>query len=227
MSGAGAVETQARRTLPLQVVIDVICPWCYIGKRSLDLARERLAAQGLDVEVEWLPYLLNPSMPVEGMDRKAFRSARFGWDVALEMDARAADAGCHVGAHIDYTHQHRTPNTIAAHALIRLARIEGGAALQERLVDALFVDYFAKGGDIGDADVLERIATEVGMGQGALQRSIPHRGDIPSLASAIRDLGLSGVPSYLANGRLLFSGSQDVEGYVRRLLRVADDLVAA
>ncbi|MUV15243.1 DsbA family oxidoreductase [Noviluteimonas gilva] len=221
------MEFQPRRTLQLQVVIDVICPWCYIGKRSLDLARERLAAQGLDVEVEWLPYLLNPSMPLEGMDRKAFRSARFGWDVALEMDARAADAGRRIGAHFDYSLQHRTPNTVAAHALIRSAHIEGGSALQERLVDALFVDYFANGGDIGEDAVLERIATQVGMGRGAVQRSIPYRADIPRRAVAIRDLGLNGVPSYLANGRLLFSGSQDVEGYVRRLLRVADDLVAA
>ena len=166
-------------------------------------------------------------MPVEGMDRKAFRSARFGWDVALEMDARAVEAGCRVGAHIDYTQQHRTSNTVAAHALVRLARIEGGAALQERLVDALFVDYFAKGEDIGDDDVLERIANETGMGQGAVQRSIPHRADIAGLAAAVRDLGLNGVPSYLANGRLLFSGSQDVEGYVRRLLRAADFLAVS
>jgi predicted DsbA family dithiol-disulfide isomerase len=212
------LNTQHNRTLHLQVVADLICPWCFIGKRSLDQALKVLAGQGVDVELEWLPYQLNPAMPSEGMDRKQFRSVRFGsWENALAMDARAVEAGRRRGAEINYQVQMRTPNTVAAHALARLARAEGGAVLQERVVDALFAGYFAHGLDIGDPAVLERIADEAGMTPGAVQRSLQGYAKVRELDDAIRAMGLSGVPSYLVDGKLLFSGSQDVEGYVERL----------
>lgn len=202
-------------SLTLQVASDAICPWCYIGKRSLDLALERLAAQGIRIDVEWVPYQLNPTMPAEGMDRRAFRSVRFGsWANAQAMDARAVAAGRAVGAVFDYDAQTRTPSTLAAHALSRLAYAEGGSALQHGLVDALFVAYFAQGEDIGDGAVLERIATTAGMAPGAVERSIPLRGEVPALEKRVRDAGITAVPSYLVDGRLLFAGSQDVEGYV-------------
>jgi predicted DsbA family dithiol-disulfide isomerase len=216
------VNTQANRTLHLQVVADLICPWCFIAKRSLDQALETLARKGVGVEVEWLPYLLNPTMPTQGMDRKEFRSVRFGsWENALAMDARAVEAGRSRGAEINYQLQTRTPNTVAAHALARLARAEGGAVLQERMVDALFAGYFARGQDIGDHAVLERIAGAAGMRPGAVQRSLQDHAEIRKLADAIRAMGINGVPSYLMDGKLLFSGSQDVEGYVERLASVA------
>jgi predicted DsbA family dithiol-disulfide isomerase len=219
------LSTQHERALHLQVVSDMICPWCFNGKRSLDQALEVLARQGVDVEVEWLPYQLNPGMLVEGMDRKEFRTMRFGWENALAMDARAAEAGHRTGAEFNYRLQSRTPNTVAAHALARLAYAEGGAALQGRVVDALFAAYFTNGKDIGDQAVLERIADEVGMESGAVKRSLSGHAEVRKLDTEIRSMGLSGVPSYLMNGKLLFSGSQDVEGYIRRLTSAANSKV--
>lgn len=216
------MNTQHNRTLQLQVVADLICPWCFIGKRSLDQALKILEEQGVVVEVDWLPYQLNPAMPTQGMDRKEFRTVRFGsWENALAMDARAVEAGRHRGAEINYQLQTRTPNTVAAHALVRLARAEGGAVLQERAVDALFAGYFSHGQDIGDPAVLERIAANAGMRPGAVQRSVPGEVEVRKRDGAIRAMGLSGVPSYLVDGKLLFSGSQDVEGYVQRLARTS------
>jgi predicted DsbA family dithiol-disulfide isomerase len=212
------VNTQHNRTLRLQVVADLICPWCFIGKRSLDQALKILAERGIEVDVDWLPYQLNPAMPTEGMDRKEFRSVRFGsWENALTMDARAVEAGRHRGAEINYQLQTRTPNTVAAHALVRLARAEGGAVLQERVVDALFAGYFSYGQDIGDHGVLEQIASKAGMRPGAAQRLLQGQVEVRERDDGIRAMGLSGVPSYLVDGKLLFSGSQDVEGYVERL----------
>jgi predicted DsbA family dithiol-disulfide isomerase len=212
------VDTKHNRTLRLQVVADLICPWCFIGKRSLDQALRILAEQGLDVDVDWLPYQLNPAMPTEGMDRKEFRSTRFGsWENALAMDARAVEAGRHRGAEFNYQLQNRTPNTVAAHALVRLARSEGGADLQERLVDALFAAYFTHGQDIGDHAVLAQIADEAGMQSGAVMRSLQGHAEIREIDDAVHAMGLSGVPSYLVGGKLFFSGSQDVDGYVVRL----------
>lgn len=216
-----------RRTLHLQVVIDLICPWCFIGKRSLDQALARLAGQGLHVEINWLPYLLNPHLPDEGMDRKQFRTMRFGWDAALAMDARAVEAGKRFGVNFDYARQTRTSSTVSAHALVRLAREEGGAVMQERLVDALFVAYFEQGQDIGDHALLERIAQAVGLREGAVQRSLPGRETVRERATAVLATGLNGVPSYLVDGQLLWSGSQDVDGYVQRLLRAAELLAAS
>lgn len=216
------MKTEHNRTLHLQVVADLICPWCFIGKRSLDRAVEILAGQGLDVDVDWLPYQLNPTMPTEGMDRKEFRSVRFGsWDNALAMDARAVEAGRRRGAEIHYELQTRTPNTVAGHALARLARAEGGAVLQERIVDALFAAYFTRGQDIGDHAVLKLIASAAGVVPDAVQRSLQGHAEIRKLDDAIRAMGVNGVPSYLMDGKLLFSGSQDVAGYVERLASAA------
>ena len=182
------LSTQHERTLHLQVISDMICPWCFNGKRSLDQALEVLAGQGVDVEVEWLPYQLNPTMPAEGMDRKEFRTMRFGWE----------------------------------NALARLAYAEGGAALQGRVVDALFTAYFTDGKDISDEAVLERIADEAGMQPGAVQRSLPSYAEVRKVDTSIKSMGLSGVPSYLVDGKLLFSGSQDVQGYVKQLTSAAN-----
>jgi predicted DsbA family dithiol-disulfide isomerase len=209
------------RKLRLQVVADLICPWCYIGKRSLDQALEILAKQGVQVDVDWVPYLLNPALPSEGMDRKAFRTKRFGWDNALAMDARAVEAGRRVGAMFRYELQGRTSNTVAAHALVRLARAEEGAKVQERVVDALFTGYFAEGKDIGDAAVLEGIATAAGLSPGALERSIEGHNEVRALDAGIKAAGVESVPAYLLDGRFFFSGSQDVAAYVERLSSIA------
>jgi predicted DsbA family dithiol-disulfide isomerase len=106
---------------------------------------------------------------------------------------------------------------VAAHRLARLALIEGGPELQSRLIDDLFVSYFSNGEDISDRAVLEHLASAAGMARDAVQRSMLLHNEVRTLEQRSRALGLSGVPSYLAGGELLFSGSQEVAGYVRRL----------
>jgi predicted DsbA family dithiol-disulfide isomerase len=205
-------------TLRLQVVSDIICPWCFIGKRALDQALDILAKRGAAIEIEWLPYQLNPALAAQGMDRKAFRSARFGgWENALAMDARAIEAGGKVGAEFRYDRQTRTPNTLAAHALARLALVEGGPVLQAQVMEALFAGYFTHGEDVGDPAVLARIAGGCGMGADAAGRSVALRDEARLLDEAARAAGLNGVPSYLIDGKLLFSGSRSVDGYVQVL----------
>lgn len=209
------------KTLTIAIHFDLICPWCFIGKRGLDQAIEILSGQGVEVDVEWLPYQLNPTMPVEGMDRKAFRTMRFGWENSLAMDARAVEAGRKVGADFRYDLQSRTPNTLAAHALVRLARVEGGAVMQQRVAGALFAAYFSLGQDIGDERVLDRIANEAGLASGAVDRSVAARDEVGRLDERIRSMGINGVPSFIVDGRLLFNGSQTVATYVDGLARVA------
>jgi predicted DsbA family dithiol-disulfide isomerase len=209
---------QRASELHLQVVSDIICPWCFIGKRSLDRALPILVEQGTAVTIEWLPFQLNPGLGAEGMDRRAFRTGRFGsWANALAMDARAVEAGREVGADFHYERQGRTSNTLAGHGLARLALHEGGPALQAVVVEALFVAYFTLGEDVGDVAALERIAQAAGMAPDATRRAGLLGDEVRGLEDAVRAKGLSGVPSYLVDGQLLFSGSQDVDGYVQRL----------
>jgi predicted DsbA family dithiol-disulfide isomerase len=214
--------TAPNQTLHLQVVSDIVCPWCFIGKRALDKALEILSTRGVDIEVEWLPYQLNPTLPPEGMDRKAFRSVRFGsWANAQAMDARAVEAGKKVGADFQYDLQTRTSNTLAGHALARLARIEGGAALQAQVMEALFSEYFTRGQDVGDPAVLAGVAQAAGMAPDAVTRAQALKDEVLVLEAKAKAAGLNGVPSYLVDGELLFSGSQSVEGYVQALTSAA------
>jgi predicted DsbA family dithiol-disulfide isomerase len=127
------------------------------------------------------------------------------------------EAGRKVGADFHYERQIRTSNTLAAHSLARLALADGGAALQGLVIDALFVAYFTNGEDVGDHVVLNRVAERTGMADDAVRRSIPLRDQIRHLDETARSSGLNAVPSYLVDGRLLFSGLQDVDGYVQRL----------
>jgi predicted DsbA family dithiol-disulfide isomerase len=212
------MQVQDTTVLKLQVVADVICPWCFIGKRSLDKAIAILAGQGIEVELEWLPFELNPNLPPEGLDRRTFRSVRFGsWENAQAMDARAVSAGRPLGAIFNYDKQTRTSHTLASHALMRLAWQEGGSSMQTQLVDALFNAYFTDGKDLSDLSVLEAIAVDAGMAPGAVQRSTPLRDAVRDVEEVVRGSGLTSVPSYMIGGKPFFTGSQDPQGYVRLL----------
>ncbi|MCW8277257.1 DsbA family oxidoreductase [Pseudomonas sp. PCH199] len=144
----------------IQVTYDFICPWCWIGEENLERA---LAASGFttDRQVTFLPYQLNPDMPAQGMDRKAYRSGKFGsWARSQAMDAQVTHAGKAVGLEFDYERVEKTPNTLAGHRLVWREQQAGRDACV--LVKAIFKAYFGEGRDIGDLNVLADIAAETG-----------------------------------------------------------------
>src|SRR4051812_4651521 len=144
----------------IEVVSDVICPWCYIGKRRLQKAIALFADEsGADAEIEirWLPFQLNPNMPAEGIPRAEYRRAKFGsLERSRELDARVASEGMSEGIGFAFDSVDRTPNTVAAHALVGLAQRQGRA---DAVIDALFRAYFQEGRDIGARAVLDDIAS--------------------------------------------------------------------
>ncbi|MBK5549130.1 DsbA family oxidoreductase [Pseudomonas sp. TH03] len=149
------------RLADIQVTYDFICPWCWIGGEHLDRA---LAAtdQSASRHITYMPYQLNPDMPAQGMDRKVYRSGKFGsWARSQAMDAQVTQAGRAVGLVFDYDRAERTPNTLAAHRLIWRQQQSGLAA--SGLVRAIFKAYFGQGRDIGDLQVLADIAGENGL----------------------------------------------------------------
>jgi len=195
--------------LELQVVSDAICPWCYVAKRHLDVALAHLAAEGLRLTVRWVPFELNPDMPAAGLDRKTYRSQKFGsWERSQALDAQVAAAGRAAGIAFHHERMQHTPNTFAAHRLVWLA---GEERVQDAAVEGLFRAYFTEGRDVGDIEVLIDVADAAGIdrarataffagteGQDAVRREI-ERG---------RRSGLQGVPTFILDGEPLFSGAQ-------------------
>src|SRR5262245_56004696 len=138
--------------LLIEIASDVICPWCYIGKRRLEKALELLGDEG-DVKIEWLPFQLNPGMPAEGVPRAEYCRAKSGSiERGEQLDARVAQEGAGEGIAFAFDRMQRTPNTIAAHQLIELAQRQGKG---DAVVTDLFRAYFEEAHDIGNADVLK------------------------------------------------------------------------
>lgn len=146
--------------LTIEVTSDLICPWCRIAEARLDGVLKALP-EDVEVNVNWLPFELNPDMPVQGMDRMTYRSAKFGsWAYSQQLDAHTEEAAAEDGVVFNYAAIKRVPNTLAAHRLIWLA---GQSKRQTTVIESLFRAYFQQGKDIGDREVLTDIAAEAGM----------------------------------------------------------------
>jgi predicted DsbA family dithiol-disulfide isomerase len=192
----------------IDVISDAICPWCWIGQAHLRTALAELEADGLRFALRWRPFQLNPDMPEEGVERDAYRARKFGSLArSRELDAEVAEAGRVAGLTFRHDLMRRTPNTVAAHRVIRAAEAAG---VQDAVVEALFRAYFAEGRDIGDHAVLAEVAGAAGMDAGAVAAMLAGgEGQDAVLAedAAARRGGISGVPSFLMDRHLLFSGA--------------------
>jgi predicted DsbA family dithiol-disulfide isomerase len=151
--------------LSVDVISDVICPWCFIGKRRLEKA---IAAYDASLKVRWLPFQLNPQMSRGGVTRREYRTKKFGsWERSQALDAQVAAAGEAEGIHFAFERIESTPNTLDAHRIIWLANIEG---VQDAVVEALFRAYFTDGRDISDQHTLLDVVVEAGLDRGRAER---------------------------------------------------------
>jgi len=207
--------------LDLVVVIDVICPWCYVGKRRMEKALTMLDAPA-DIRVQWFPFELNPDMPKEGMERRLYRIGKFGsWEHSQRLDAQLTQMGAQAGIGFRYDLMLRTPNTFDAHRLIWKARQTSGG--QEPVVETLFRAYFCQGRDVGDPEVLAGIAGEAGMNRADIAQFLDGeegRAETLQNENAARNAGISGVPAFIINGRQLLMGAQPPE-VIAQALRAA------
>jgi predicted DsbA family dithiol-disulfide isomerase len=143
--------------MKIEIYSDLICPWCYIGKRRMQAALKLLDKE-FTPKIVWRPFQLNPDMPIEGMNRKAYRTKKFGsWERSLVMDAEVAVTGKGLGIEFNYHKVLMTPNTLAGHRLLWWAEQQNH---QDHLAEALFRAYFTNGRDVGRHDVLAEIAAE-------------------------------------------------------------------
>jgi predicted DsbA family dithiol-disulfide isomerase len=211
--GKGSLVTEA---LTIDVVSDVVCPWCYIGKRRLEaaLARLRAAEPDLPIAVRWHPFELNPDLPPAGADRRAYLEAKFGGpDRAREIYARVSAAGATVGIPFAFDAIVRQPNTREAHRLVAWAqsRREGDA---DALVERLFQAYFVDGRYVGDREELVRIAADAGFDPDdarAFLASDALRDAVAASERRARAMGVSGVPFFIFDGKVAVSGAHEPE----------------
>jgi predicted DsbA family dithiol-disulfide isomerase len=197
----------AKATIAIEVISDAICPWCWIAKRRLDRAIAVIAPDVI-ASVTWRPFELNPKMPKTGVDRRNYRSAKFGsWQRSQELDAQVAAAGRSDGLVFNHDKMERTPNTIDAHRLIRLAGQQGK---QEDVVEGLFAAYFNEGRDIGDPIVLADVGASAGLDSAWILAMLVSDEGLAEVRSELQravSLRVSGVPTVLVDGIPVFSGA--------------------
>lgn len=203
--------------ITIDVISDVICPWCWIGKRRL---KKAIASLAQPVKVRWLPFQLSPTMPRDGISRREYRTRKFGsWERSLELDAQVAAAGMTEGIHFAFDKIERTPNTLDAHRFIWLAEKQG---VQDAVVEALFRAYFSDGRDTSKRQTLIDVVTEAGLDRERAEAVL----DSSDGQEAVREsdeLGrrfrVDGVPFFIVNGKLTLSGAQPPDAFLRRSRR--------
>lgn len=202
------------QTIKLDIMSDPICPWCYIGKRHLDSALAEVPDHPF--VIEWHPFQLNPDMPAEGMDRRAYLEGKFGGkEGAVRAYAPVVEHAEAAGLKIDFEGMKRTPNTLDAHRLIHWAGIEG---CQTAAVSALFEAYFVEARDIGDREVLADIADAIGMDAavvGKLLHSDADVDDIRKRDAHSRKMGVSSVPTFIVASKHAVPGAQPPELWLK------------
>lgn len=207
------------KVMRIQIIFDPGCPWCYIGKRQLERAlamRPEIRAQ-----LEWWPFLLNPDLPAEGIDRTTYLIRKFGSEARVgRIHLAIADVGQSVEIDFAFDRIRRTPNTVNAHRLVRLARVHQRA---ERMVEALFYNHFVRGRDIGDLNVLIRIGSDIGLDGRLLRLYLRSEADLASIYSEnarAHRLGINGVPAFVFNGSFVTCGAQE-PAVLARIIDVA------
>jgi predicted DsbA family dithiol-disulfide isomerase len=196
----------------IDVISDVVCPWCYIGQRRLAAALARLPADDAarPTSIRWHPFQLNPDLPPEGVDRRAYLEAKFGGaERAAQIYERVRAAGRGAGLELDFDRIEKQPNTLDAHRLIAWAQTHAERDA-EPLVEALFRAYFVEGRFIGDRAELARIAGEAGFDGAAARTMLDSDSGAAEIAAAdrrARELGITGVPFFVFDGRVGVSGA--------------------
>ena len=197
----------------IEIVSDVICPWCFIGKRRLE--RALALRPDLTARLSWRSFQLNPEMPVEGISRELYVSAKFGSARAAErLHAAVAAAGRGVGIDFAFDQIRRVPNTLRAHRLIWLAGEQGCA---DRVVEALFAAYFLRGLDIGDIEVLAATAAGTGLNQQEVRRYLTGAAGAAAVRAEeqrARRLGVHAVPFFILDRGYAISGAQEPEMFL-------------
>ena len=199
----------------IDIYSDIVCPWCYVGKRRLERA---LTSVGSDIHVIWRPFQLNPTMPSDGMDRATYLKAKFGSLEAFgRMEEQLLAAGTDEQIPFAFEKIQLTPNTFAAHRLVWHAAQQGK---QDGVVENLFRAYFLEGNNIGDLKILTHVAAETGLDRTETESFLSSdkgAAEVKGEEAVGRRLGIRGVPYFVLNGSISISGAQPHDIFVSAL----------
>jgi predicted DsbA family dithiol-disulfide isomerase len=205
----------------VDIYSDTVCPWCFLGKRRLELATA--ARPQYEVHITWRPFELNPEVPVDGIDLPTFNAAKaVDLERAAETNAELLRLGEASGIDFRFDLIQRVPNTRRSHLLIALAARSG---LQGPVKDRILRAYFEEGCDIGDPEELVRLGVEAGLTEGAVRNALILRIGQDGVVAAERHaqvLGITGVPTFIFDGTYTISGAQEVQIFARVFDQVAD-----
>ena len=214
--------------IAIDIVSDVMCPWCFIGKRNLEAAISTL--DGIDVSLHWRPYQLDPTLPKEGKDREAYLADKFGGiERANELYQNVVNAGAAAGIPFDFDAIRVSPNTLDAHRLIHWAGGQG-EEVQDRVVERLFSMYFLEGRNIGNDDTLIEAAADAGMDREIVSGLLSGDADREAVRSSIaqaQSMGVRGVPFFILDQRYAISGAQPPAAMAEAIRTVAGHKTAA
>jgi predicted DsbA family dithiol-disulfide isomerase len=210
-------------TLDIDIVSDVVCPWCYLGQRRLQLALEEVAPD-IDARVTWKPFQLDPTTPPEGVDAKAELARKLGGEERVRQAHEMLEK---LGAEIElpFAFEKRSilPNTLDAHRLLHWAG-QAGAGVQDKVAHALFAANFVEGKNVGDHAVLAGLARANGMDGDDVARRLGTEEDRETIRQDIANaqrMGVSGVPFFIVDGKYAISGAQGVDVFVKALKQIA------
>lgn len=210
----------ALEPLQIDVISDVVCPWCFVGKRRLEKA---VAASDVPLQIRWRPFQLDPTIPPEGKSRRAYLEGKFGTEERIQqLYDNLSAAGVPEGIDFQFKRIEVSPNTLDAHRLIRWAGASDG---QDRIVEALFRAYFLEGRNIGDHAVLADVAAEAGMDRdetAARLASDEDREAVRTEIAAAQQMGVTGVPTFILIGRYALVGAQPAEELAQAFKAVAE-----
>ena len=200
-------------TMQIDIISDVVCPWCFIGKRRLEKAL--VMRPEIEAEITWRPFQLNPDMPAEGMARADYIATKFGDSGhSRRIHQTIAEAGATVGIDFAFDKVKRSPNTRNAHRLIRYASKQG---VGTDVVTRLFEGYFLQGRDVGDLAALAKIAAEAGLDEREARAFLAgdaERDEIVSEDRNARRLGVNAVPCFIFAAQYAISGAQEPEFFL-------------
>jgi predicted DsbA family dithiol-disulfide isomerase len=207
-------------TLAIDVYSDVICPWCYVGKKNLERAIESLPKK-VALKIKYHPFELNPDTPEQGHDRKKYLAQRYGARIE-QAHRHLSQLGIEAGIDFQFDRAEKIPNTLKAHRLLILADKEG---LQEKLAERFFKAYFSEGLDLGDSGVLKRLAVECGLdAEKTAQWLEGNQGEaeVRLSESEAQGIGIHGVPHFVI-GETHLSGAQPPETLAQVILEEATE----
>jgi len=205
----------------IDVVSDVICPWCFLGKRRLDAA---LAALDMDVFIRWRPYMLDPGIPPGGLDRHEYMLNKFGAERLKTIHDPLIEAGQEVDISYRFDLIKRTPNTLDVHRLIRWSHT---VDRQTEVVERLFLAYWSEGKDVGDRDVLAQCAGEAGINAAQIRELLDTEQDVEETKTEIAhatNIGVTGVPTFILARSYALVGAQSPAVLIDAITRVTKEV---